>query len=172
MVTKDLMQIIVKQYPLSLWGTHGISHWARVLENGRRLAETIEVRLEVVELFAVFHDAKRKNERIDCAHGRRGGDFAGTLRGKLFDLSDSDFDLLYTACANHTNGTTISDITVMVCWDSDRLDLGRVHMTPKPNRLCTEFAKDPRIIDWAEERSRKKQIPGLIFSEWGIEVEE
>jgi hypothetical protein len=33
-----------------------------------------------------------------------GAEVMATMRSKLFDLSDEDFDLLYTACAYHTDG--------------------------------------------------------------------
>lgn len=52
MISNELLQAILKGYVLSPWGIHGLSHWARVLENGRRLAAVNGAILEVVELFA------------------------------------------------------------------------------------------------------------------------
>ena len=52
--------------------------------------------------------------------------FAAELRGKLFDLNDDDFDLLFVACVGHMDRPTDDDPTVQTCWDADRLDLGRV----------------------------------------------
>jgi uncharacterized protein len=54
------------------------------------------------------------------------------MRRSLFDLSDEDFQLLYDACAAHTDGGTQADITIQTCWDADRLDLGRVGMMAAP----------------------------------------
>jgi hypothetical protein len=39
---------------------------------------------------------------------------------------------------NHTNGYKHDDITIQSCWDSDRLDLGRVDITPSPDYLSEE----------------------------------
>ena len=128
---KPLVHRILEDYALPPHGTHGIGHWARVLENGLRLAEATGAKVEVVQLFAVFHDSRRINEGVDDGHGERGADLAAELR-HLFTLSDADFDLLYEACARHTDGLVEGDITIQTCWDSDRLDLGRVGMVPAP----------------------------------------
>src|SRR5690606_2271394 len=122
-------------YPLPLAGYHGVTHWARVLENGTRLAAVTGAKLEVVQLFAVFHDSRRVNEGWDDHHGRRGAEFARQLRGEFFELPDDDVDLLTHACNHHTDGTTEGDITVQTCWDADRLDLGRVGIRPHPSYL-------------------------------------
>jgi len=168
MITPELMQAILAQYQLSTMGVHGVPHWARVLENGRCLASVTHAKLEVVELFAVFHDSRRLNEHIDHKHGHRGADLASEMRSTYFQLDDEDFQILYTACDRHTDGQVDGDITVQTCWDSDRLDLGRVWISPKPHRLCTEAARNVDIISWAYRRSRRKNIPDLIETEWGI----
>ena len=56
---KPLIHQILEDYALPWHGTHGVGHWARVLENGLRLAKTTRANLEVVQLFAVFHDSRR-----------------------------------------------------------------------------------------------------------------
>ena len=116
-------------------------HWARVHENGVRLAGATGADAEVVALFALFHDSRRVNEYNDDGHGQRGGDFARTLRGTLVHLDDERFELLYEACYLHTDGFTEGDPTLQACWDADRLDLGRVGITPRPERLCTDAAR-------------------------------
>ena len=98
---------------------------ACVLENGLRLAKTTGAKVEIIQLFAIFHDARRINESVDDGHGRRGAELAAELRGRLFDVSDEDFDLLYEACAAHTDGLTAGELTIRSCWDADRLNLGR-----------------------------------------------
>ncbi len=168
MITKKLIQTILNQYTLEWNGTHGISHWARVLENGLRLAKETGAIVEVVELFAVFHDSQRINEAIDSGHGLRGAQYAKLLRGRLFDLSDERFDLLYAACARHTDGLTEGDVTVQTCWDADRLDLGRVYIEPDPKSLCTSAAKSQEIITWANQRSRPRLVPDFVRAEWGV----
>jgi uncharacterized protein len=139
-----------------------------VLENGRRLSNITGAKTHVVELFAVFHDSQRINEGIDDGHGRRGADLARELRGIVFELADEDFDLLIQACDLHTEGYMDGDVTIRTCWDTDRLDLGRVGTTPRAERLCTEGARDPNFMKWAVKRGEDLIVPTLVFSEWGL----
>jgi uncharacterized protein len=169
-VMRDLLDAILKEYALPMIGSHGPVHWARVLENGRRLAERTGANFRVVELFAVFHDARRINEGIDHGHGRRGAELAETLRGSLFDLPDKHFKLLIDACARHTHGLTKADVTILTCWDADRLDLGRVGIEPRPEYLCTDAAKNPEMLRWAIRRSLDGNEPPLVREEWGLEL--
>ncbi len=166
-----ILSAILDEYELSVNGTHGVSHWARVMENGLRLAEETGANVEVLRLFAVFHDSKRINEGTDPDHGQRGADFASELRGSMFDLPDHEFNLLYRACAGHTHERTHPDITIQTCWDSDRLDLGRVGIMPHPSRLCTEVAKRRETILWADGRASFFVVPDFVSSEWGIELD-
>lgn len=167
---KPLVHAILEDYPLPWHGTHGVSHWARVLENGLRLAKETGANAEVVQLFAVFHDARRINEGTDPGHGKRGAELAAAFRGKWFNLPDDDFDLLYEACACHTDGRTDGDITVQTCFDADRLDLGRVGTMPEPTRLCTEVAKRPDMLKWADGRACFEVVPELVRTDWGIDL--
>lgn len=161
-ISDQLIKTILSGYKLPWNGIHGITHWARVMENGLLLAEQNGADSEIVVLFAIFHDCKRQNESRDNGHGKRGGDFAYTLRGDLLTLGDNRFDLLYYACSYHTAGQTEGDITVKTCWDSDRLDLNRVKIKTDPNKLCTEEAKNPKILDWAGKRARDRIVPEII----------
>ena len=165
-----ILGTILKDYALPRCGTHGIAHWARVFENGVRLASETHARIEVVQLFAVLHDSRRINEFEDDDHGPRAAEFARTLCGRLFDLSDDDFALLHRACAGHTCERTHPDVTIRTCWDADRLDLGRVGITPDPYYLGTEPAKRPETIHWADERATSGVIPALVRNEWGIDL--
>jgi len=149
-----------------------LSHWARVLENGRVLAPRTGAKIEVVELFAVFHDSRRVNEGWDDDHGGRGAELAARLRGAGFHLDDGDFDLLREACREHTRGFTAGDISVQTCWDADRLDLGRVGIATEIQYLCTEPAKESAVIAWAERRARGRTIPPLVKKEWDQPLEE
>ena len=135
MIEPKLMHTIIEGYTLPVLGTHGLSHWARVLENGLKLAEQTGANKQVVALFAVFHDARRQNETIDPGHGARGGELASQLRSKYLDLGEDDFELLVTACAHHTDGMVDGDVTVQTCWDADRLDLWPSR-TVSGRRLC------------------------------------
>lgn len=161
-----LMRAILAGYTLPVRGDHGVVHWARVMENGLRLAAETGADAEVVMLFALFHDARRINEHRDDGHGRRGGDFARSLRGTLVHLDDTRFELLYEACRWHTDGLTSGDPTLLACWDADRLDLGRVGIVPKPHRLCTDAARALR--DWAHDRAVRGHAPVHLLAGWGL----
>jgi len=161
-ISDELIKTILSGYKLPWDGIHGITHWARVMENGLLLAEQNGADPEIIALFAIFHDCKRQNESRDEGHGKRGADFAYSLRGDLLSLDDNRFDLLYYACLHHTAGRTGGDITVRTCWDSDRLDLNRVRIITDPNRLCTEEAKNPEILAWAGERAKNRYFPDII----------
>ena len=112
MDTGKIVREILSEYALPARGRHGVDHWARVLENGLRLAESTGANVRVVTLFALFHDSRRVNEHLDEGHGLRGGEFAKSLRTRLFDLEDSEFDLFYKACHFHTDGYTEGDVTL------------------------------------------------------------
>lgn len=167
---RPILAAILKEYNLPLDGIHGVAHWARVLENGRRLSETTGANAEIVALFAVLHDSRRMNESTDPEHGPRAAEFAARLRGDFIDLSDHDFSLLHRACAGHTHERTHPDITIQTCWDSDRLDLGRVGIQPHPSRLCTAVAKEIETIQWADGRACFGVVPDFVSAEWGIEL--
>lgn len=167
-ITPALCQAIMGQYQLRLEGIHGLSHWARVYENGLRLASETGARQDVVQLFAVLHDACRKNDSYDCEHGPRAAKYTRKLRGNFFELDEAGMDLLETAIREHTSGKIHADVTVNTCWDSDRLDLGRVGITPAADKLCTLTARDPKMIEWAEQRSRRRAVPKEILMDWGF----
>jgi uncharacterized protein len=171
MNVSDVLREVLRVYRLRLGGTHGVSHWGRVMENGRRLAARTGADLEVVELFAVLHDARRFDEDVDRDHGRRAARLATELRGRAFELDDGRFGLLHAALAGHVDGMTSSDATVGTCWDADRLDIGRVGSDPIPYYLSTEAARDSGTIAWANARAIERLVPALVVEEWGIDLE-
>jgi uncharacterized protein len=162
----QVVRAILERYSLRWNGTHGLPHWARVLETGQRLAGETGADPEIVALFAVFHDSCRENEGWDEGHGRRGAELAASLRGSLFELEPARFDMLYHACEYHTDGGTEGDVTILTCWDADRLDLGRVRITPSPEFLCTPAARRQETIAWAEARSRSGFVPRIVGRDW------
>lgn len=166
-LTPALMKCILEQYRLRVDGFHGLDHWARVRENGLRLAERTGADPDVIELFAVFHDACRWDEGGDLGHGPRGARLAESMRRKgLYPLDDARFGLLVHACRDHTRGETAADPTVQTCWDADRLDLMRVWVTPDPTKLCTEAAREPEFMDRCNERAKRREIPRIVGEEW------
>ena len=165
-----VIHAVLDEYVLPWHGDHGVAHWARVLENGLRLAEETGADLEVVQLFALLNDSKRINEMSDPAHGRRAARYAQALRGVLFELPENRFQLLHRACAGHTHERTHPNVTVQTCWDSDRLDLGRVGITPDPRFLCTDAARNPATLAWADSRATMGVVPSLVLDSWGIDL--
>ena len=76
-----ILHAILEEYALPRGGPHGIAHWARVLENGIRLAAETGASVRVVQLFAILHDSRRLNEGWDPDHGPRAAAYAEDLRG-------------------------------------------------------------------------------------------
>ena len=162
-----IMAEILRGYVLPSDGAHGVVHWARVWENGHRLARVTGADQEIVGLFALFHDARRVNEQRDDGHGERGAELARAMRQTWLDLGDDQFDLLIEACRYHTDGLTAGHSTVLTCWDADRLDLGRVGIEPRAHRLCTEAGRD--LLRWAHGRATRQDVPTRVLRMWGIE---
>jgi uncharacterized protein len=149
----EILRLIRPRFALDWHGIHGPRHWARVLENGLRLAESTGANARVVELFAILHDSQRLTDGHDPGHGPRAAMFARSLAGSAFRLNPGDLELLVAACHAHSDGLLQGDVTVLTCWDADRLDLGRVGIRPQPQLLCTEVAREPALVEWAYQRS-------------------
>jgi uncharacterized protein len=158
-ISSELMRVVRAQYRLDWHGHHGVAHWARVHRHGLEIGTLVGADLRVVELFAVLHDSQRHNEGRDPDHGQRAADYAHWLNGRCFELETAAMDLLEQACRTHTGGRGPAPATVHACWDADRLDLGRVGITPDPHYLSTLPARQwPRIdaaIAWSCGVSRR-----------------
>ena len=154
-ITAKLLGELHRHFVLDWHGIHGITHWGRVRANALRLAEAEGAHPRVVELFSVLHDSCRHNDGHDPDHGLRGADYAAELNGQFFDLDAQELDLLRAACVGHSAGLTEAHRILQVCWDADRLDLGRVGVVPDPELLCTKLARDPLILWWAFRRSTR-----------------
>ena len=140
-----LWKFVVAQFPLGKNSIHGPNHWRNVESNGLQLASDTKADTTIVRLFAVFHDSRRMNEWTDHEHGKRGGELARELRGKLFDLDDPRLETLVEACFWHERGRISGDATIGTCWDADRLDLPRVGIQPNASYLSTAAAKRQAI---------------------------
>ena len=152
-VTQAFIEFCCEAYQMDHEGFHGYAHWMRVLHNGRLLAKVEGANAKVVELFCLLHDTQRLNENRDPKHGYRASEFAKTLNGTWFNADDNEMELLVEALTYHSDGYVEGDITVQVCWDADRLDLGRVGIKPIPSRLCTATAKSIDVLEDAYQRS-------------------
>ena len=137
-----LWPIVTEQFHSSGYSVHGPDHWRRVERNGLLLATRTGADISVVRLFALFHDSRRENDGWDDRHGARGAEYAASLRGTAYNLSDDRFELLQYACIWHTGEVHHDDPTIATCWDADRLDLGRVGVIPDPAFMCTDFGSE------------------------------
>lgn len=139
----DLVRLAVSDFPLRTSEHHGLSHWARVRAHGVRLAQHYHLNPVVPALFGLLHDCRRENEHYDPEHGQRAGVLVEELatQGRLRGLTPQEISHLARACADHSEGLVEAPRLVQVCWDADRLDLGRVGIRPDPRLLCTDAAR-------------------------------
>lgn len=140
---------------------HGIEHWHQVEYNGMMLAPRTGADIDIVRLFAIFHDSKRFDDGHDPEHGERGAEFAKECReAKLFEIDDARFEKLYHACKFHTHERSNDDPTISTCYDADRLDLGRVGFPLDPEKMATSLGS--RIA----KQSRKERVSVFAMREW------
>lgn len=141
----------VIEYALSGWKlgeTHGLPHWQRVERNGIILSTEIcngkmvfrkDINIKVVQHFAYLHDKCRKDNYEDLEHGARAADMIPTIRDTILkELTDKEVALLEKACRYHTTERCTGNPTIDVCFDADRLDLGRVGIVPNPKLMATK----------------------------------
>lgn len=144
------MHHIRARFRLDWHGLHGVSHWSRVLAHTRHLSKLVDAEPEIGQLFAVLHDVERQHDNCDPDHGARAAEYATWLRREaVITLEDDAFALLQFALRGHSFGRTHHDPSVQVCWDADRLDLGRVGVYPEATRLGLDAARDPDYIAYA-----------------------
>jgi uncharacterized protein len=129
---------VTSTFHTELDSIHGPAHWRRVEEFGLKVARmTGRPDGDVVRLFAVLHDSCRLNDNYDPEHGERAAEYARELRGRLFEISDAQFDLLDRACRFHAQGLVTEDATIGACWDADRMDLRRAVIEPDASFFST-----------------------------------
>ena len=145
-----LIALIKSEFMLDWGGIHGANHWARVLHHGKTIGELRQADLLVVELFGFLHDSCRLNDGRDPQHGQRAADFAHGIQGDFFHLKPSQLDTLCFAMQHHSGGEVSTNATIQTCWDSDRLDLGRVGIKPSAQYISEEASG---FIDLAYEWS-------------------
>lgn len=158
-----LTAFLRQQFMLDWNGIHGARHWARVLRLGRYLAAEDGADIEVVTLFALLHDSCREDENRDPEHGLRASRVVRAQNGILFVITDDQEDRLAAACEGHSKGGLSDDVTVQVCWDADRLELGRLAIMPDPHRMGTDTAKRLCNHAWPYEHiGRTESSPSLL----------
>lgn len=153
-ISKEYISFIKSKFALDWKGVHGAKHWARVRLNGLTLAEINGADRELIEIFAFIHDVERWNDYEDPMHGPRAAILAEAINKDFWKLERSRLNQLIEACEGHSEGEiSHPSMTVMTCWDADRLDLYRVGNMPNPKYLCTDAAKNYEIIEAAVMRS-------------------
>lgn len=126
----------IEEY-VEIGSVHGITHWDRVYENGKMLLGE-GVNENVVATFAYTHDVFRRDDGNDYEHGPRASEMIVSIRNTYLSfLNDDEFALLSEACKLHTTSEGTDNPTLNACFDSDRLDLGRVGITPDPDKMCS-----------------------------------
>ena len=134
---KRLREYAIKHSILGDYSVHGVSHWDRVARNAEVLI-TSDVDDLVVKAFAYIHDVERVNDSDDLQHGPRAAMLVDEIRSsELSFLNDQEIEQLKEACRLHTLRHRTEDATVNACFDADRLDLGRVGITPNPDKMAT-----------------------------------
>lgn len=143
-VSHCLPYVLQESHTLNLLQSriHGLDHWFRVWKNAQLLTgKGSDADLEVVGLFALFHDSMRVNDGHDPEHGIRGyrlWERFNQLHDVKQFLSRQQQDLFFEACAEHNSGLRSTDPTIAVCWDADRLDLHRVGIWPDTRYMSTQ----------------------------------
>ena len=168
-ILPDILE--VKKFALNGWDlgeTHGLSHWERVERNGIILsmengAIRENVNIKVVRYFAYLHDKCRLNDWTDLEHGVRTADMLPTIRDMILkDFTDEEVALLEKACRYHTTEQRTGIPTVDICFDADRLDLGRVGIVPNPKLMATEqgayYAANIHLIDKFEYKCIREPL--------------
>ena len=148
-INAEFIEMLRAKFCLDWNGIHGVAHWTRVRANGLVLAQRNGANFRIVEYFAFLHDVCRQNENDDPDHASRAALFTRHIRDQYIKLNDQEFLLLASAIDGHTHGKHHNDLTVLTCWDADRLDLLRVGVNPESERMSTTDAKNPEIISRA-----------------------
>ena len=154
---RGLLAHIRTGFRLDWYGTHGGHHWGRVRHHAVTVARARGADTLVAELFAFLHDSQREDEHRDPHHGRRGADYARSLQGVFFELKPAQLDRLAQAIRHHSGGEVSTDATIQSCWDADRLDLGRVGITPHADYLSAEgAARIEAAYRWSRDSSPRR----------------
>lgn len=158
----SLREMAINQFGCGRDGIHGPAHWESVYQNGMLLCRLMPLaHPRIVGAFAFLHDACRKDDGQDPYHGIRAATWLTewwmkTEIQRRCKLSDGMFQCLVAAIAGHSFGYRVGeqrtgmehsngklwslDQTVAICWDADRLDIGRCGVIVDQEFLSTSEA--------------------------------
>ena len=127
---------------------HGTDHWKQTIWAAAQiLISDCEADPVVALLFGLLHDSLRQSEGYDHGHGLRAATVVTEMaKEKLIELSDSQLERLWVACAYHSDGLVTLDPTIAVCWDADRIGLWRLGRKPEPSGMSTVMMRDETRI--------------------------
>ncbi len=135
---------------------HGPEHWHSVAVAALHLLAACErADRPSAFLFALLHDTRRINDGSDPEHGPRAAELLHELRERgLLDMPERRAARLEHALRAHARGETSIDPTIALCWDADRLDLGRVGYALDPAFFSTAtgrtLAAGGEPLRWAQ----------------------
>jgi len=136
---------------------HGPRHWRDVARVGLEVAD-LNIDGEVLFLFAAIHDTQRHTEFADPDHGQRAADF---MRTQELPITEAQSDVLHLALVSHDKGRLRDDPTIAACWDSDRLTLGRVGISPSSLYISLARVRSdmPKYVSGAERVMFSEDLP-------------
>ena len=111
------------------------------------ISKIYNIESDIFELFANLHDSQRFDEYADLGHEQRAKKFTKSLIEKgIIKLDKDDQERLLYACENHTkpnkNHKPYNDLIVQIYLDSDKMDIGRVGVTPDEKYFLTDYTKE------------------------------
>jgi uncharacterized protein len=158
-IPKKIIKEILTEFPLNIRESFdGINHIARVIENGIILSEINRSKLNVIIVYAFFHNIKKKSNEQDKNHAERSANFLRNYEKEL-NITEEEFDMVYEACKNHSDELFNENKNIADCWDADRLDIMRKGLYPNKEKMNSSAAKNPGIITWAMKRSLNDYQP-------------
>ena len=138
---------------------HGLPHWVRVWNTSRALCAELKLDPKVPMIFSFIHDSCREDDHGDPLHGERAALWVDELvYERKLKIDSFDHHLLNVALRGHSFGGTDAHPIVQVCWDADRLDLGRCGIAIDNRLLCTDAAKYSSIQTDANTRAVNSRL--------------
>lgn len=151
---RHLIDLLDFQWKASLAATtvarnsddHGPRHWRDVARVGLEIVKFTGISDELanyVFAFAAIHDTQRHNEFHDPEHGERAAVVMRRLTPPNSCFAGILEDRLDFALRHHDKGEIeTEDELIGTCWDSDRLTIGRVGITPSVEYMSTEAVRE------------------------------
>jgi len=167
---KPLVHTILKANALSPHGTHGVGHWARVLENGIRWRGGTDATSEIVQL-SYFPRFQTINESVDHGHGRRGAELAAECVAHCSIYRTTSLIFFATpACTTPMVGRCRPCGSGLLGF-ADRLDLGRRGIVLREETLHRPPPRRGKLSNGPIGGLRLSVVPEVgEGTDWGIDM--